>query len=300
MNMGRLITQLKRASSVPAGSSYAVAMGDGTGTKQVSHETVVESVKRDLPLGNMEELETENKTDVVGAVNEIIEKLSIVGIAYKGSYNPEAEYNFLDAVFYENSTFIAMKNSPEGEPKADGVNWQYLAKGFMDGYLVAKSQIVNGLSATEPGYVLDARVGTTLAGMLGETNRELQSKQDAATAITTANIGNQSVRHSNSADQVPWTGVIGRPILANAVTTVTTQPKAITVPALSAMPVDLSYTAPSGYSPLGIIAVNANTASCAVTRFILNGSKILIELRNITSGQQNVTISAVVLLKSES
>lgn len=173
MNMGKLITQLKRALSVPAGSSYVVAMGDGTGTKQVFHEDVVESVKRDLPLGNMEELGTENKTDIVGAVNEIVEKLSIVGISYKGGYNPEAEYNFLDAVFYENSTFIAMKNNPEGLPAADGINWQYLAKGFMDGYLIAKSQIVNNLLATEPGNVLDAMQGKALADMLGEINSNL-------------------------------------------------------------------------------------------------------------------------------
>lgn len=187
MNMGRLITQLKRASSVPAGSSYAVAMGDGTGTKQVSHETVVESVRRDLPLGDVEELETENKTDIVGAVNEIVEKLSIVGISYKGEYNPETEYRFLDAVFHENSTFIAMKNSPEGEPLADGINWQYLAKGFMDGYLIAKSQIVNNLLATEPGNVLDAMQGKALADMISGVNSNLANA--TKTTVGTATKG---------------------------------------------------------------------------------------------------------------
>lgn len=195
MNMGKLITQLKRALSVPAGSSYVVAMGDGTGTKQVFHEDVVESVKRDLPLGNMEELGTENKTDIVGAVNEIVEKLSIVGISYKGGYNPEAEYNFLDAVFYENSTFIAMKNNPEGLPAADGINWQYLAKGFMDGYLIAKSQIVNNLLATEPGNVLDAMQGKALADMLGEINSNLSQVMrkykllKSSAASETVNVG---------------------------------------------------------------------------------------------------------------
>lgn len=194
MNMGRLITQLKQASSVPAGSSYVVAMGDGTGTKQVSHETVVESVGRDLPLGDVEELETENKTDIVGAVNEIVEKLSIVGISYKGEYNPETEYRFLDAVFHENSTFIAMKNSPEGEPLADGINWQYLAKGFMDGYLIAKSQIVNNLLATEPGNVLDAMQGKALADMISGVNSNLPIFA-VLTGKTPSGVNNESAVH---------------------------------------------------------------------------------------------------------
>lgn len=298
MNMGKLITQLKRALSVPAGSSYVVAMGDGTGTKQVFHEDVVESVKRDLPLGNMEELGTENKTDIVGAVNEIVEKLSIVGISYKGGYNPEAEYNFLDAVFYENSTFIAMKDNPEGEPAADGINWQYLAKGFMDGYLIAKSQIVNNLLATEPGNVLDAMQGKALADMLSEINSNLINKQDVKTAINTSNIGRQSVNYANNAGNVSWNNVIGRPSIANAVTTVTTETKQITINASSIISIDLPFISPNGFTAIGVIAVNTNTASSAITRFMIVNNNVRVELRNITSGQQTITTSAVVLCKN--
>ena len=93
---------------------------------------------------------------------------------------------------------MALRDNPTGPPAADGANWQYLAKGFeqqllsaitaldtsgvlgqagatvggqalMDAIadkvmtkLIAKSQIVNNLLATEPGNVLDATQGNCL------------------------------------------------------------------------------------------------------------------------------------------
>lgn len=173
MNQGKKITELEKAASVPDGSSYIVEMGDGTGTKRVLHEDMVKSVGSSLPLGETAELETRNRDNFVGAINELVQKMALVGIAYKGAYDPEAEYERLDAVFYEGSTFVAMKDGPEGPPTADVANWQYLAKGFMEGYLLAKSQLVNNLLATEPGNPLDAVQGKALADMISGINGNL-------------------------------------------------------------------------------------------------------------------------------
>lgn len=74
MNQGKTIFDLEHATIVPAGSCYVVEMGDGTGTKAVTHEDVVKAVGADLPLGDTEDLETDVKTDYVSAINEIKRK----------------------------------------------------------------------------------------------------------------------------------------------------------------------------------------------------------------------------------
>ena len=74
MNEGRTFFDLPQAQTVPAGSRYAVEMGDGTGTKSVTHEDVVKAVGANLPLGDVNNLETNVKTDYVSAINEIKRK----------------------------------------------------------------------------------------------------------------------------------------------------------------------------------------------------------------------------------
>ena len=50
MNMGKKITELTESSSISGESSYAVAMGDGTGVKQVKHKNLVEQLLSDMEL----------------------------------------------------------------------------------------------------------------------------------------------------------------------------------------------------------------------------------------------------------
>ena len=126
------------------------------------------------------------------------ERLAVIGIAWKDEYNPGTAYKTMNGVYYKGSTYVALRDNPTGPPAADGANWQYLAKGFeqqllsavtaldtsgvlgqagasvggqalMDAIadkvmtkLIAKSQIVNNLLATEPGSVLDATQGKAL------------------------------------------------------------------------------------------------------------------------------------------
>lgn len=74
MNQGKTIFDLEQATTVPAGSRYVVEMGDGTGTKSVTHEDVVKAVGGDLPLGDTKNLETNAKDNFVNAINEIKER----------------------------------------------------------------------------------------------------------------------------------------------------------------------------------------------------------------------------------
>lgn len=74
MNQGQTIFDLPQAETVPAGSRYVVEMGDGTGTKSVTHEDVVKAVGGDLPLGDTKDLETVEKGTFVAAINEIKER----------------------------------------------------------------------------------------------------------------------------------------------------------------------------------------------------------------------------------
>lgn len=65
------------------------------------------------------------------------EKLATIGIAYKNDYDPAKEYKFLNAVYYSGSTYVSLKDNPVGPPADDKVNWQYMAKGFVEGVMSA-------------------------------------------------------------------------------------------------------------------------------------------------------------------
>ena len=56
--------------------------------------------------------------------------LGKIGISYKGEYASNTAYERLDAVAYNGSTYLAIKDAPDGAPRDDKLNWIYLAKGF--------------------------------------------------------------------------------------------------------------------------------------------------------------------------
>lgn len=51
MNQGIPIQQLTEASAIPAGSMFLVRMGDGTGTKRVKKEVLLEQMETDMTMG---------------------------------------------------------------------------------------------------------------------------------------------------------------------------------------------------------------------------------------------------------
>lgn len=65
------LAQLEQTTEIPSGSLHLVEMGDGSGTKVVTQKTMAEETGKALKIGNMEELQTENKTSIVAAINEV-------------------------------------------------------------------------------------------------------------------------------------------------------------------------------------------------------------------------------------
>lgn len=92
------------------------------------------------------------------AVPEGATKLGTVGIAYKGVYNELQTYKYANAVYYNGSTYIALIDNPAGFPSNDGVNWRYLAQGFLQ-------QAISALT------VIDE------SGILGEVNAEVNAQE---------------------------------------------------------------------------------------------------------------------------
>lgn len=74
MDLGRKITDLEKMENVPEGTSYLAEAGDGSGTKQIEHKKLVETISKDINLGNLKDLDTNSKKSVVEAINEVNEK----------------------------------------------------------------------------------------------------------------------------------------------------------------------------------------------------------------------------------
>ena len=64
------------------------------------------------------------------AAPEGYKTLGKIGISYKGDYDSNTTYERLDAVEHNGSTYLAIKDAPDGAPRDDKLNWIYLAKGF--------------------------------------------------------------------------------------------------------------------------------------------------------------------------
>lgn len=70
MNSGMMFGQLKSTETIPQGSIMPMGMGDGTGTKKVTKEVLEKELRESLKVGNLEDLQTENKENLVAAINE--------------------------------------------------------------------------------------------------------------------------------------------------------------------------------------------------------------------------------------
>ena len=95
------------------------------------------------------------------AAPEGYKALGKIGISYKGDYNPNTVYERLDVVYHNGSTYLAIKDAPDGAPRNDKINWIYLAKGY-DGETVdvADSEIAFTDSETRENIVSGEKVST--------------------------------------------------------------------------------------------------------------------------------------------
>ena len=84
------------------------------------------------------------------------EKLAVIGIAWKNEYVQGTAYKTMNAVYYNGSTYVALRDNPTGPPAADGANWQYLAKGF-------EQQLLSAITALDTSGVL-GQAGASVGG----------------------------------------------------------------------------------------------------------------------------------------
>lgn len=84
------------------------------------------------------------------------EKLAVIGIAWKNEYVQGTAYKTMNAVYYNGSTYVALRDNPTGPPAADGANWQYLAKGF-------EQRLLSAITALDTSGVL-GQAGASVGG----------------------------------------------------------------------------------------------------------------------------------------
>lgn len=97
------------------------------------------------------------------AATENFRALGTVGTSYKGEYQPEKEYKYANTVYYDGSTYIALIDNPAGEPKDDGVNWKYFARGASGSGSVTSVNGKDGdvkLSASDVSAIPDTDKGS--------------------------------------------------------------------------------------------------------------------------------------------
>ena len=91
------ITQLERATTVPAGSLHLVEMGDGSGTKAVTQEVLEEKMRESLKVGDLKELQTEDEYRELWKVF-----FNTIGI--ESRYNPKCQQNHMPEWYRRNMT----------------------------------------------------------------------------------------------------------------------------------------------------------------------------------------------------
>lgn len=95
------------------------------------------------------------------SVPEGYKALGKIGISYKGDYNSNTVYERLDAVYHNGSTYLAIKDAPDGAPRDDKTNWIYLAKGYdVETVDVADSEIAFTDSETRENITSGEKVST--------------------------------------------------------------------------------------------------------------------------------------------
>lgn len=60
-------------------------------------------------------------------------KIANIRPVFKGTYSSSASYEYLNEVYYNGSSFVALKDSPVGAPADDGINWRIVASKGADG-----------------------------------------------------------------------------------------------------------------------------------------------------------------------
>lgn len=101
-------------------------------------------------------------------------KLATIGMADKGSYNESETYYYLNTVLYNGSTYVALKDNPEGVPSNDGTNWKLVAQGF------ARNISLEEVTFKEALERSNIQNGDTLGDALGKLAKYCADLKDVA------------------------------------------------------------------------------------------------------------------------
>lgn len=107
-------------------------------------------------------------------IPEGYKKLATIGMADKGNYSELETYYYLNTVFYNGSTYTALKDNPTGVPSNDGENWKLVAQGF------ARDISLEEVSFDEALKRSNIKSGDTLGEALGKIAKTYSELKDVA------------------------------------------------------------------------------------------------------------------------
>lgn len=134
------------------------------------------------------------------AVPEGYKSLGTVGIAYKGEYDSGTTYKYLNCVYYKGSTYVALKDSPEGEPQNNDADWRYLAEGVVGaaagfGDITATVDETTGVPSVDvnaEGDNTSKNITFNFHGLKGEQGVQGEVGEAAGFGNITATIDNET------------------------------------------------------------------------------------------------------------
>lgn len=168
------------------------------------------------------------------AVPEGYTELGRIGFVDRGTYASGTTYRIGDVVYYNGSTWVALKDNLKGVTPVTGANWKYMARGFaaealsaitakdtsgvlgtagasvtsqalVDAIadkvmtkLIEKSKIVNNLLATDTTTVLSGPMGKSLDEKIGGVISDLE-KKTTTTDLTGGNLQLRSKLYTGAA-----------------------------------------------------------------------------------------------------
>lgn len=203
------------------------------------------------------------------AAPEGYKALGKIGISYKGDYNPNTVYERLDAVYHNGSTYLAIKDAPDGAPRNDKINWIYLAKGY-DGETVdvADSEIAFTDSETRENIVSGEKVSTVF-GKIKKFFTDLTAPAFAQ-MITTK-------------EDLLATKVTGYVPDAKAVADAYTELNGKLQPRVLYIPISSQYVVTENTMPL-VITGNVAVFSILTLKNIVNGDNIICPAGSVPVG----------------
>ena len=140
------------------------------------------------------------------AIPEGYTELGRIGFVDKGNYSATTTYRIGDVVYYNGSTWSALKDNLKGVTPSPGVNWKYMARGFAAELLAdVTAKDTSGVLGTAGANVtsqalIDAIADRVMTKLLAKTDVISQIINDVNKAASMAALYsvNQKIDKTNS------------------------------------------------------------------------------------------------------